>query len=414
MKRISWTLVLLNLLASVGFSYAQNSQLQSGKEIFITEPVAKNRVLAGGKISVDAPIGGDLIGVGGEVRINQAIGQDILLLGGDVELNKAPGQDARLFGGKITVSDDVPGDLIITGGEILITDGVTIGGDLIVAGGKVSMNGAVKGNVDAAAGELLLYGPIEGALNVKGGRVELAGRVAGASKIAAENLEVRSTARFEADVLYWNKSGNADFGAALAEGVSANFNEALKAKYSEWESKSRLFARRITPAFVAYKLFSGALLVGLLVAFFGGFFGRIAGSARTEMGRSFGVGLLYMFGVPAIIAVAAITIVGLPAAFAVGGVYSASLAVAGALTAVVGAYELNTILAKNWSRGQILLASVGIFIGLKALGAIPLLGNLAVFVLTTIAFGFLIQAIRGKVKPVEKTSQADPIIEDMV
>lgn len=414
MKRISWTLLLLNLFALTGFTYAQNSQLQSGKEIYITEPVAKNRVLAGGKISVEAPIGGDLIGVGGEVRINQTVGQDILLLGGDLELNKAPGQDARLVGGKITVTDDVPGDLLITGGEVLITDAVTIGGDLIVAGGNVQMNGLVKGNVDAAAGELFINGPVEGALNVKGGRVELAGRVAGASKIAAENLEIHSTARFESDVLYWNKSGSADFGASLAEGVKANFNEALKAKYSEWESKSRLFVRKVTPAFVAYKLISGALLVGLLVAFFGGFFARIGGSARTEMGKNFGIGLLYILGIPAVIAVAAITIVGLPAAFAVGGVYGASMAIAGALTAVVGAYELNTILAKNWSKGQILLASIGIFIGLKALAAIPLLGNVAVFALTAIAFGFLIQAMRGKVKPVETTPKADPIVEDMV
>lgn len=414
MKRISWTLVLMNLLAFAGFSFAQNSQLQSGKEIYITEPVAKNRVLAAGKISVEAPIGGDLIGVGGEVRINQAIGQDVLLLGGDLELNKAPGQDARIVGGKITVTDNVPGDLIITGGEVLITDAVTIGGDLIVAGGKVDMNGTVKGNVDAAAGELLMYGPVEGALNVKGGKVVMAARVAGESKIAAENLEIRSTARFENNVLYWNKSGSADFGAALAEGVKANFNEALKAKYSEWESKSRLFARRITPAVMAYKLASGILLVGLLIAFFGGFFGRIGGSARTEMGKNFGIGLLYILGIPAVIGVAAITIVGLPAAFAVGGVYGASMAVAGALTAVVGAYELNTILNKDWSKGRMLLVSVGIFIGLKALAAIPVLGSLGVFVLTAIAFGFLIQAMRGKVKPIEKTPQTDSMVEDMV
>ncbi|HRJ14797.1 MAG TPA: hypothetical protein PLI34_07360, partial [Saprospiraceae bacterium] len=151
-----------------------------------------------------------------------------------------------------------------------------------------------------------------------------------------------------------------------------------------------------------------------LIAFFGGFFGRIGGSARTEMGKNFGIGLLYILGIPAVIGVAAITIVGLPAAFAVGGVYGASMAVASALTAVVGAYELNTILNKDWSKGRILLVSVGIFIGLKALAAIPVLGSLGVFVLTAIAFGFLIQAMRGKVKPVEKTPQTDSMVEDMV
>ena len=412
MKRIPIFLLLFSATL-----FAQNllaSNIRSGGEVIINEPVEKNVHVAGGKIYVNAPVKGDLLGAGGEIRINETIGKDIIVIGGDIHVAKAPGEDARLAGGKIRVSDNIPGDLVITGGDVEITDAVTIGGDLIVAGGKVSMYGLVKGNVEAAAGELVLYGAVEGTLKASGGKIELGGRVAGPSSIAADNLQIMSDARFESDVRYWFKTGTADFEKALAIGATATRDESLKLQYSEWQSKSRMFKKRLTPAFVLYRLASGALLIGLIVAFFSGFFARIAGGTqRANMGGLMGVGVLYLVGVPFVIGIAAITIVGLPAAFAVGGMYGATVSVAGALTAIVGAYELDKRLARNWTKGQLLLVSIGFFIGLRVLGALPLLGSLGVFILTAIAFGFIIQSMRGKIPPADE-NPAENIVEDMV
>ncbi len=392
----------------------QASSIRSGENVTVNEPVEKNLHVAGGKVHIQAPIGGDLICAGGEVRINQAVAQDILAIGGNVELNKASGQDVRLVGGQIRVTDNVPGDLIITGGEVTIESNVTIGGDLIIAGGKVNMYGTVKGNVEAAAGELILHGPVAGTLTAKGGTIEISGAVGGASRLAAERIRLGSDARFAGDVRYWQKSGDVDFGTTLAGGATASVDQALKLQYTEWQGKARLFQKRITPAFVIYRLASGALLVGLIIAFFSGFFERIAGGAQRDMGKYFGVGALYLIGIPVVIGITAITIIGIPAAFAIGGVYSATLSVAGALTAIVGAYELEKRLNRDWSRGQMIMISLGIYLGLKALAVFPLVGSLAVFALTAIAFGFLIQAIRGKVQPAPAPAPAPTENSDMV
>ncbi|MBX2927601.1 MAG: polymer-forming cytoskeletal protein [Saprospiraceae bacterium] len=412
MKRM---LFLLPLLATILFSNnLAASGIQSGKDVIIDEPVNKNITVAGGTIRVEAPIGGDLICAGGEIRINNTVGQDILAAGGDIQLNKAGGQDVRLIGGKVRVSDNVPGDLVITGGEIFIEAGVTIGGDLIVAGGKVMMEGTVKGNADVMAGELFLSGMVEGELNAKGGRIDVDGQVKGVSKIAADHIHLGSTARFGGDVSYWSKSGAVDFGSALAGSATATFTESLKMKHTEWKQKSRLLQKRLAPAVIAYRIAAGALIIGFLTAFFSGFFARHAGGLRRKTGAYMGVGTLYLIGIPVLAGIAAATIIGIPAAVALGGVYSASIAVAGALTAVVAAHELSNRLGRNWSKGQFFWASTGIFIVLKVLGAVPFFGSLAVFVLTAVAFGYVIQIMRGKVKPEDKAPAGEELIEDIV
>ncbi len=411
MKR---NLFLLACFAFVAFSGVLHaSGIRSGQSVTVDEPVEKNLHVAGGKVTIQAPIGGDLICAGGEIRINQAVARDVLAVGGDIELNKASGEDVRLVGGNIRVTDNVPGDLIITGGEVVIESAVTIGGDLIIAGGKVSMFGTVKGNVEAAAGELILHGPVEGTLTAKGGIVEIGGRVGGASKLSAEHIRLGSGAQFGADVRYWQKSGQLDFGSALVGGANAVLDDALKLQYTEWKNKSRLFVKKISPAVILYRFASGALLIGLIVAFFSAFFERIAGGTQRDLGKYFGVGTLYLIGIPVVMGITAITIVGIPAAFAIGGIYGATLSVAGALTAIVGAYGLEKRMGRDWSRGQIMMVALGLYVGLKALAAFPLVGSLAVFALTAIAFGFLIQAIRGKVQQ-EAAPSAEPVVEDMV
>jgi cytoskeletal protein CcmA (bactofilin family) len=412
MKRI---LFLFPLLAAFLFSNNTSaSGIKSGEDVTIDEPVSKNITVAGGKIRVEAPIGGDLICAGGEIRINNTVGQDILAAGGDIELNKAAGQDVRIIGGKVRVSDHVPGDLVITGGEIFIDEAVIIGGDLIVAGGKVIMEGTVKGNAEVMAGELFFSGAIEGTLNAKGGNIHMDGRVKGASKIAADQIRIGSTAQFGGDVSYWNKSGEVDFGSALAGSATARFTESLKMKHTEWKQKSRLLQKRLSPAFMAYRIAAGALIIGLITAFFSGFFARHAGGLRRKTGAYMGVGTLYLIGIPVLAGITAATIIGIPAAVALGGVYSASIAVAGALTAVVVSHELANRLGRNWSKGQLFWVSIGVFAVLKALSALPFLGSLAVFMLTAVAFGYVIQIMRGKVTPEDKAPAGEEMIEDIV
>lgn len=389
------------------------SGICAGQTVLVNEPVDKNLHLAGGDITINAPVGGDLICAGGNIRINETIKQDIIAAGGEVWLDKAAGQDVRIGGGRVLISADVAGDLVVTGGTVTVNPGVTIGGDVIIAGGKVNLLGATMGDVRIAAGELLLAGPIQGELIAQGGKIEINSRVAGTSRMAAERIQLGAGAQFAGNVRYWQKSGEMDFGAALQNGAEAVYDPSLKMQYAEWETKARMFGRRISPLAMLYRLASGALLVGLIVAFFGWFFERFAAGISRNAGKFLGVGLLYLIGVPIVIAITAITIVGIPAALAIGGIYGATVSVAGALTAVVAAYALEQRLNRNWSRGQMIMVALGIYLALKLVSVLPVIGSLGVFALTAIAFGFIIQAMRGKV-PLQPAAAAASAPEDIV
>lgn len=406
-----FTLMALWLFGGISGAYAQKSFVKTGEQVQVSEQIAGNAYVTGGKIQVDSEVKGDLIGAGGSIRVQGKVYKDIVLAGGEIYMDAEAGEDLRIAGGKIQINQNVAGDLTITGGEITIAEGVTINGDVFIAGGKLWLDGNISGDLHLAGGEVFLKGRVAGNLKAHTGKLHLGGTVAGASKIIAQEFFVDSGARLEGDVVYWSKQGKQDLGDALANGASATYDASLRPKYNEinWEkgAKSGLMA------FFAFRIVSGIVLILALIGLFSRFFAERAGLARKFAARSFVRGLGVLIGLPLVSGIAMISIVGIPLGIVGFSAFTAFAMSAGALTSVVAAFELSKW--KQWpmENGKLFFLSAGIFLGLRLVGVMPVIGGLFNFVLTAIAVGHIIRHFH-QTAPVEDLPVSEGTDSDLV
>ncbi len=399
---------IILLAAVLGlFTQVHASEYKAGQNVNITEKQEGNTYVAGGEVYIDAVINGDLIVAGGEVFVNDSINDDAIIAGGEITITGVAGDDLRVFGGEIRITKDVYGDLVITGGEVVIEASVTVWGDLIVAGGEVSSYANIKGNVKAAGGEMELGGQIDGNLDVVGGELELYAIVNGTSSISAQDLDLNSEARFNSDVRYWTEEGRVDFGDHLGEGARASFDEDLKKEFNfEFDMKKAIWT------FTIFRIFSGMVLISLLVALMGRFFKRNAGGVRDHMGKYLGAGLLLFLGLPVLSMVAFGTVIGIPLGVVGMSLFVILAVIASSLTAVVAAYEIREYRRENWGTGVMIAISVGLFIALRMLDMVPVAGSLVNFALSAIAVGYVLKMMRKKRSGSE--AEADAPIDEIV
>jgi hypothetical protein len=395
MKTIIKSIVLAAALLALPIStYASN--IKGGSEVTISSPVQGNLYVGAGKVFINARVGGDLMAGCGEITVKDSIGEDAAIGGGNARIEGPIGGDLRIGAGDVTISSNIGGDLVIGSGNVLIKEGVVIFGDLIVGGGSVTMNGTVKGNTIVAAGELKFNGVAEGELEAKGGQLHFNGEVRGRSKLSCEELHLGEQARFGADVAYWNRTGKPDFSGKLSGAAKASFDPSLA--MSEHEMDWQHFGVGVA-MFWIWRLLSGALLVILLVALFSHFFSNTVDHFYQKYINKFGWGILYLFGLPLAIVVLFVTVIGIPLGLIAGAFYVVSLMLCHALTAVVGAFELQRYMGKTWSKSQLMLVSMGLFAGLKILMLIPFLGAFLSLVLASIALGSVLMNIFKKRQP---------------
>jgi hypothetical protein len=381
----------------------QASDYQAGEKVNITEQKDGNTYVAGAEVFVNAVIRGDLIVAGGEVEVNDSINEDAIIAGGEIIVSGVTGDDLRVFGGEIRITKDVYGDLIVTGGEVVIEESVTVWGDLILAGGEVISYATIKGDVKAAAGEIDLGGQIDGKLDIVGGELNLYATVNGTSSISAQDLNLYPDARFNSDVRYWTKEGKIDFKDHLGEGVNVSFDEDLKKEFDfEFDMKKAMWT------FTLFRIFSGLVLISLLVALVGRFFRRHAGGVKDQMGRYLGVGLLLFLGLPILSMVAFGTVIGIPLGVVGMSLFVILLVMANALTAVVAAYEIREYRRENWGPGLMIAISAALFIALRLLDMVPVAGSLVNFALAAIAVGYVLKMWRKK--PSETDAPVDEIV----
>lgn len=397
MKKKIFLLIFLCFLAAL--LPIQASDMRSGDQVSINNTVNENLYTAGGEININAIVNGDLIGAGGKIYINQAISKDILMAGGELRINGEIGEDVRIAGGQITISKNVKGDLIITGGQITIEPDVIIEGDIHIAGGEVEFNGIAKGNVKIVGSKIEFNGIAEKELMIKGGELEFNGEARGFTQLAAEDIDLGSEARFFSQVEYWTEAENINFDPYLEEGATATFNSGLKFKARVEET----WVRKGFAGFMVYRIVSAALLITLLISFFGKFFDKNAGQLRENIGKYTSAGTLFMIGVPVAAGLAFITIIGIPVGFVMISGYAIALTLAGSLTATVIAYELEKYFKRDWGKGVMIAVAIAAFIVVRLIGMMAFPGQFIVFVLTILAVGSVIQWLRqGWRKPDEE------------
>jgi cytoskeletal protein CcmA (bactofilin family) len=392
------TLTILSGLFLGATLSLQAADVKVGENVHLQEPSAGNIYVAAGKLHAQGAVKGDLVGASGEMTVNSTIEQDALLAGGKVYFNAESNGDVRIVGGEVIVNKNIKGDLTITGGEIRIADGVVIGGDLIVGGGKVTFFGKVLGNVHIAGGKLSLEGEVQGNLISKAGYLYINAPINGTSNIAAERLELGSKAFFGSAVQYWAKK-RPDFSGKTGEGVNVVFNRHLKPGWADAEHKFYDAAHKMQRGYSVIRIFSGLLMVLLLIAFGDKFFSRYAGQAKSNLGPSLGLGLMLMIGLPLLSGLAFLTVIGIPVGMIGFGVYGIMMSMTAALPAVIGAYEWRKLRQENWTRGGVTLVALGIFLVLRFVTNFSFIGGIINFVAATLAFGYIYLIIRKKVQP---------------
>ncbi len=389
MMRLSKKIFGILTLCLIGASTLFASNVRTGQDVRIDEPVSGNLYTAGGDIQMLAPIGGDIVAAGGEITVRDSVAGDVLIAGGEITLNGFISDDLRVFGGEIEVNGSVRGDLLVAGGEVTLAPGATVYGDLLVSGGKINIKGAVRGKLQAAGGEVVLEGPVDSDIELRGGRVRVDGAVRGASLLASSDLQLGPNASFAGNVRYWDGDGSVDFSDHLREGATASRDDSLEigVDFTSWKAGFRKAAFAIT----AFKFLSGAVLIVLLITFFSGFFSRHAGDLTESVGSSLGYGVLYLLLVPVIAIFAFITVIGIPVGFILTAGYSITLILAGALISTLIAYELRAKMDKDWTTPLLMLVAIGVSLVLRLVDMIPFAGNLILFVLTAVGLGYIYQ-----------------------
>lgn len=338
-------------------------QLNNGGTLNITEPAKDDLYLAGGDITVEQKVAGDLVIAGGSIDVFGDVAGDIIVAGGEVKIHGNVGDDVRAAGGSVSIQGNVGDDLVAAGGNVRLERGATVSGTVLAKGGVITLDGNVHENVLGTAKVLKIRGWIDGNVEAQAGF-----------------LSFSSSARVKGNLKYYSSTP-----AVIPEGVVSGAVEKTPSLFGK--------QYRMLGGFLSVVLIVGALWLFLsltVLAFFFHLFvpqemPRVAEDMRVHFWKNLGIGFASLVLIPVICALLIFTFIGLPLAFILG-VVSIIVWIISAIPA--GLFAANLLLRKPsrsgwWMFGRIVL---GLLIYV-VLGLIPVIGMLAVFILSLTAFG---------------------------
>lgn len=364
MKAIILTGILL--LALINTPAQLNTR--TGDDIRITEPVNGDLYVAGKNVVIDAPVHGDVLAAGGTLIINDSITMDVIVAGGRVEINGYVGDDVRAAGGSIKVGDVIQGDVLVTGGEVIIEKNSVLHGNLYTTGGMVTIDGAIDGAVEA-----------------KGRDLKIGGMIKGPASIAANVINVKSSALFGSDIRFWNDEGSLNIASHSHHGT-VTLDPELEIRGPQWQYLG--FASALI---MLWYLGTALLMIWLIEFLFPKSFSDAAGIVLNHTMKSLGYGLLYFAGVPFLCVLLAITIIALPIGIIAMIAYGVLLVLATIITAIVISNWLNRVYFKSsWSLSKLVFVAFGIFVFLKIVTLTPVFGPLLIGIAASMAFGGIV------------------------
>lgn len=364
------TISILFIILCTTLSFTQTQDISSRNE-------QKDDIyLAGDTIIVDAAIRGDLVAAGRQLVIDDSIYGDLTAAGANLSINRLVADDVRIAVGRIVVDAEIGDDLVVFAGEVLITENATIRGNLICFANDVEIDGKVIGKID-----------------VKGSNVIINGEIHEASKIISEDITVGSNAKFYKDVHYWSSDEQIDFGESLINS-RAQFDEALKKEKSSFSLLT--FGMTSFPAWIFYIL-SVFLVILLLHGLFRNAFSEAVVGLEENYLKSLGYGLIYLIGVPLVIAIVFLIGIGIPLGLFMTGIFIFSLLVGHFISALVIVYYIRHKNEMTWSFWSVTLLALLFTIGLRLLASIPFVGILISIAILTITYGALtLKALHAK------------------
>lgn len=384
-------IVSITLSTQTGMAQA----VEYGNNVVISAPVHQDLYVSGGTVTINAPVYGDVVVAGGTVIINDTITNDLIVAAGTIKCLGYIGDDIRCGGGELTVTNYVAGDLLAGGGKISIERNAIINGGVLAGGGEVRLDGLVNGNVRMGSGTYLQNGTVNGNLESHGNTATINGTVKGKSVLAANKLVIGNAAAFYNDVRFWSETKNIDFKNAL-HGASAVYDPKLEVESERWH-----YLGQATFLGLIWYIGAAFLFIVLLQYLFGDKFRYAADIIYNRTWQSLGYGLLFFVGVPIAAVIVMVTIIGIPVGLLLVIAYVVLVILASVITSLTIAHWLNNWRAQaKWSRWWIIWTATCVFVVVKLLSTIPVLGWLFMFVAASIAFGGLLMNIHRSSKQV--------------
>lgn len=356
-------LLLMGLFSNLAFS-----QFESGENIVISDRQNDDLYLAGEMIKINAAVQGDLVAAGETIIINDSIYGDIAVISGDFSINNYIADDVRITGGTITIDAEIADDLVVFGGEVLITKNAKVNGNFICYAGEIEMNGEVLGM-----------------LKVTGGDITINGTANSTSKIMGEDIKIGNDAKFLADVSYYSNGGEIDFKESLIN-AKATFNEELRSDKPVFSWTTFGIASLVLWGFYILSAFLAILVLHVL---FRNAFSKSIETLEKNVLKSFGYGLIYLIGVPLLIAIAFMMIIGIPIGLFITSIFVFSLLFGHLIAALLLAYYIAHKNPKNWGFWSITFLALAFAVILRLLTIIPFLGILISVVILSVTYGAL-------------------------
>lgn len=221
------------------------------------------------------------------------------------------GDDVFAAAEELTIDREIAGSLTAAGQIVILTRDADIEGDTWIAGRRVAVEGEIGRDLSIRAQEALVNGRVKGNVSFYG--LELA---------------LGPDARIDGNVTYYSPSAaEIDKGARVAGEVNGNAFEppvveqprgVTRERWREDHMREQWDGRGLAaPGY--HMTAGGAVLFGALAVLFAlaapVTSRRMRDGLAGEAALAFGLGLLWLVGVPVLIVLVAITIVGLPLAF---------------------------------------------------------------------------------------------------
>lgn len=380
--------LLLFLLFAIPSIKIQAANLRSGKNIQITEAISDDLYLTADKITITAPVKGDVTAAGSSINISDTVLGDVLLTGGEIQLLSFVQDDIRAIGGTLNIRQGCGGDLLLFGGTVIIHEDAHIIGDVILFGGELVINGTIDGNVKCYGGSITMNGTMGKDIFIKGGTLFLNGPVSGNAVLAGSELSLGPKVLFNEKVNYWTPNGEISFeGHAKNAVYDADLGKSFEE--NEW-SVGSIFS------FLIFGLFTSLLVAILLIFLLGRYFARGAHRFENDFFKSFGFGVIYVIGIPVVIAILILTLIGIPLGLLLLSIFLFTLLFAPTFSAVLLTYWLKYHYGKHWNKWIILLISGAIFLGIWLLLMVPIIGWLTGIVVIGASLGAILLGIGQK------------------
>jgi hypothetical protein len=288
--RIAASLVFIAAFALGGAAHAARALASDSDAVIIDTD--DNLVLAGGTVSPGKPVPENFVGFGGRVVIDQPIGANAVAAGGTVDVRAPVGGKGRFAGGTVSIDAPIGADLKAAGGQVRISKASVVGGGARLMAGDITVDGAIKGD-----------------LRAEGETVTINGEVQGDVRALADTVVLGPTAKITGSLTFVSVLKRSE-GATVGGEVKHVDDKSAASEAREAVASGAMTGARIFGTVVSYLalLACGAIFLAAAPIFSVEAPDRV----KASPGRSIGVGLLTLVGVPILAVLFMITVIGIP------------------------------------------------------------------------------------------------------